>query len=177
MLFPTGGRLPGDGGGSQKDGVSVLPVLWLCDGERRAARLLCSATEGCEEGSGWATVGSCQLDTTHRGVLMRGRRGHKRITNRWRAGHRKRGNGEQHGWGVAVTFGCYFWRYPLLSSGICFGLDLLFLFCLVWVWETHTDTVLVSAWNLLLTILPIQGYDGAGLNQKSCVCFSLKLCA
>jgi hypothetical protein len=31
--------------------------------------------------------------------------------------------------------------------------------------------------NLLLTNLPIQGYDGAGLNQKSCVCFSLKLCA
>ncbi|XP_055786386.1 MAGUK p55 subfamily member 4-like [Salvelinus fontinalis] len=38
----------------------------------------------CEEGSGRATVGSCQLDMTHRGVLMRNeeRRGHKRITNR-----------------------------------------------------------------------------------------------
>lgn len=70
FLFPPPGRrLPGDGGSSPEDGVSVLAVLRPRDRQRRAAGLLRPAADGGEQGAGRAAVGPCQLDTTQcRGV-------------------------------------------------------------------------------------------------------------
>lgn len=65
LLCPlTEWRFPGDGRSSPQDGVTLLAVFRPCDPQRRAAGLLRPAADCGEEGSGWAAVGSCQLDTT-----------------------------------------------------------------------------------------------------------------